>query len=295
MILPGLRYQTVGAVCYLDPRKILGEDFVLPNDWNSSFLLQFPAHDTVIVVKVLRKNAWDPESIARTLSSLEPDKTYDLIDVGANIGLFTIQMMLCLRATQRSSAIDQILALEPVSLMYRIARSNLAAVGIDPEVMCERALGRKRESREIFLDAGNGGNNSLLRDQVPNQLSETYTVRVDTLDGVLRERGMRIENDIVLKVDVQGFEADVILGMSEALWSKVSILALEISPGALVAMTSHEIELLFARLSVFKVLEVFVDATDEVGSEVRRVTLAELKGMSTHRGADYFNVVARRR
>lgn len=293
MILPGLDYQTVGAVCRLDTRKILGPSVILPEDWNSTYLLHFPAHDTVIFGNVRRKNVWDAESVARTLHALQPGKTYDLVDVGANIGLFSIQMTDCLRAIGRTGSIGKIVALEPVPLIRRIAQSNFVAAGLDPSALQERALGRQREDLQIFLDAGNGGNNSLLPDQVPNQLSEAITVHVDTLDGVLAERGISLENDIVLKIDVQGFEADVILGISEALWQQVGILVLEITPSAFTKLMPEDIETLFERLERFDVLEVFHDATEVAEGAVTVVSLAELREMSTNPQTKYFNLLAR--
>lgn len=293
MILPGLDYQTVGVVCRLDPRKILGSSVDLPENWNSTFLLHFLAHDTVILGNVQRKNVWDAESIARTLHALQPGKTYDLVDVGANIGLFSIQVMNCLRATGRAANIGEIVALEPVPLIRQIAQSNFVAAGLDPSVLQERALGRQREDLQIFLDAGNGGNNSLLPEQVPNQLSEIITVHVDTLDGVLAEHGTSLENDIVLKIDVQGFEADVILGISEALWQQVSILVLEITPSAFTQLTPEDIETLFERLERFDVLEVFHDATGRADGAFKVVSLGELREMSTNPQTDYFNLLAR--
>lgn len=294
MILPGLDYQTVGAVCQLDPRKILGADTVLPDEWNSTYLLHFLAHDTVIFGNVRRKKVWDAESIARTLHALIPGRTYDLVDVGANIGLFSIQLMDCLRAIGRAKDIGQILALEPVPLIRRIAQANFSAVGLDPSALQECALGRRREDLQIFLDAGNGGNNSLLPDQVPNQLSETITVRVDTLDKILIERGA-LENNILLKIDVQGFEADVILGISDTLWQQVEVLVLEISPSALTKLSPDDIETLFARLDSFDVLEVFHDATGEASGEVTVVSLSELRRMSTDPKTEYFNLVGHRK
>lgn len=294
MILPGLDYQAIGAVCRLDPLKILGPSFALPENWNSTYLLHFLAHDTVVFGNVKRNNVWDAKGIARTLYAIKPEKIYDLIDVGANIGLFSIQIMDCLRATGRAGNIQAIIALEPVPLIRRIAQANFAAAGLDPSALQERALGRERANLQIFLDAGNGGNNSLLPDQVPNQLLEAITVQVDTLDGVIEERKTAIKNDIVLKVDVQGFEADVILGISNALWQKVSVLLLEFTPSAFAKLAPEDVETLFARLEHFDVLEVFHDAAQEAEGAVTVVSLVELRNMATNPKTDYFNLLGRK-
>lgn len=293
IVLPGLDYEVIGSICLLNPRKILGPTFVLPDDWNSTYLLHFPAHDTVIFKQVKLNNVWDANGISRTLKAMKPEKTYDLIDVGANVGLFSIQLMDCLRASGRAGAICDIVALEPVPLIKRIAQSNFAAAGLDPSALQDRALGRQRQDLQIFLDAGNGGNNSLLPDQVPNQLSKSITVTVDTLDGVLSERGISITNEIVLKIDVQGFEADVILGISEALWQNVSVLVLEITPSSMARLTSEDLEAFFQRIEHFDVHEVFQDSAEDGGESVTVVSPAELRKMATDPQKEYFNLVAR--
>jgi hypothetical protein len=70
-----------------------------------------------------------------------------------------------------------------------------------------------------------GGGSSVLRD-LTNSPYKTATLRMETLDHVLREK--MVTNATLLKLDVQGYELEVLKGATETV-KKAEVILLEVS------------------------------------------------------------------
>jgi FkbM family methyltransferase len=130
------------------------------------------------------------------------------VDVGANVGSYTI---LASAVTGANT-----IALEPDPGTVESLRRNVEANGVSDRVtIVEAAAGAMVGTMRftVGLDTVNhiAGSDDL----------NTRDVRVTTLDALLRD-----SNPVLVKMDVEGFEADVVRG-AKAVFRKPSLLAIE--------------------------------------------------------------------
>ena len=152
--------------------------------------------DRIIGTLLWRDGAYEPQ----VLSII---KAMDLsgkvcVDVGANIGLHTLAM---------SQQAAQVFAFEPEPYNFSLLKRNIEAnrrVNIRP---FQSALGSLPGELRLRLDPFNYGD---------HRIGPTgITVSVNTADAVLKDLP---DNSVALmKIDVQGYECEVIKGMAETL------------------------------------------------------------------------------
>jgi FkbM family methyltransferase len=139
---------------------------------------------------------WSKEPFANLIRSLPPAPT--CIDVGANIGV-TVLVAAAIRPDAR------IFAFEPVPSNARLLRQNLQENGIENCTVVECAVGHKESVVQMNNDgpwASVGGEGSCL--SVPILTLDSYVA------AELSDR--RID---FLKIDVEGYEPNVLAGAAE--------------------------------------------------------------------------------
>jgi FkbM family methyltransferase len=129
-------------------------------------------------------------------------------DAGANVGLFTVPLALAVGSQGR------VLAFEPAPGTVARLRENLRRNGLENVSVVEAALGAKRGSATLVLEADSAYNSTA---PTPTAAAGGAEVRVERLDDVWVEAG-RPEVS-VLKVDVEGAEVEVLAGAAELLRS----------------------------------------------------------------------------
>jgi FkbM family methyltransferase len=138
-------------------------------------------------------------------------------DVGANKGDWT-------RASLAIRPGLAVTAFEPDPAMCAAFLAN----GFPKNVICENeGLGAKREKRTFYVNPGNPGMNSFVKRSRfgENELVQK-AVALDTVDAYCAEHG--IQKIDFMKVDVEGFEMDVLRGAQGMIRKKaVSIIQFE--------------------------------------------------------------------
>ena len=175
----------------------------------------------------------DSAARVRHADKYHPDRRLDTepqLDIGANVGLFSIQIELAKRAASSAFNFSRFLLFEPVPNIYACLTENLRAASIDNGLAFNVALGNADCSAEMVLDQGNGGNNSLLAEAVDPDWAKTLTVQVRTFASFAQSESLVFERPILLKIDVQGYEPNVIAGIPENVWSKVQVALIEFTP-----------------------------------------------------------------
>ena len=127
-----------------------------------------------------------------------------VVDVGANIGFYTLVF------ADLVGAAGKVIAFEPHPDLYRAAAENVRRNGKSGIVRIHNcALGA--QAGELYLQPGhmNSGDNRLQRSGNP---ARSIAVQVKRLDDVLAS-----EKVDWIKIDVQGWECDVLEGMGETL------------------------------------------------------------------------------
>jgi FkbM family methyltransferase len=147
-----------------------------------------------------RKISWVCARIAR------PGDT--VLDIGANIGIVTLWLSKLVGRTGR------VYAFEPNPELYEVLEQTIQrnqALNIRAYPI---ALGAKTEQMKLRIRGGNTGSGSLVMN---NDLAgcKVFSVPVRTLDAVVAEE--RIEAIRLIKIDVEGFEAEVFRGALQVL------------------------------------------------------------------------------
>lgn len=142
-----------------------------------------------------------------------------LLDVGANIGDWTLQALTLGQADEKRI---QVYAFEPCTGTREILRRRLSAAS---EVeCCPVALSSAEGEADFFSSAAGLGTNSLSCISGP----ERERVRVTTVDRFFEER--RIGHVTMMKIDAEGFDLAILNGATQALADgKIEVVQFEYS------------------------------------------------------------------
>jgi FkbM family methyltransferase len=138
---------------------------------------------------------------------------WSVVDVGANVGVFTIPLANIVGASGVA------LAIEPQRQLYQMLNGNLALNQITNVYTMHGALGEKSGIINVpaikYSTSGNFGGVEL-------GASTGEVVRVSTLDQILEGRAVQF-----IKIDVEGMERQLIAGGIRTLGNKRPILFVE--------------------------------------------------------------------
>jgi FkbM family methyltransferase len=165
--------------------------------------------DAFISHRIARSGVWEPFESAMMLGLLSPGDQF--IDVGANIGWYSIA------AATRIGTGGHVLAIEPDAGNFALLEANIKQTGASvTPFRC--ALGSATGRGTLSTSSTNKGDHRVRNFVVDEPRGSPGTVRVETLDNVLESSGeFDIDRLRVIKIDVQGFEAEVLKGSTRLL------------------------------------------------------------------------------
>lgn len=147
---------------------------------------------------------------AHTLMGLKRFDIRTVLDVGANSGQFA-------RYIRKHLPNATLHCFEPIPEVFGVL--DAWARGQQGIIATQLALGAESGSAEMNVHSAHSSSSSLLAtsplsaELYPFTVSQTrISVRVDRLDDYVRRLERPLTNDILLKLDVQGFEAAVLRG-----------------------------------------------------------------------------------
>lgn len=128
-----------------------------------------------------------------------------VVDVGANIGYFTLIM------ASKTGKDGRVIAFEPEPENFSILKKNIAYNFLDQVVCRPVALGDAIGFAKLFLSKDNKGDHHVYSTE--NENRDFVNVPVQTMDSQLEKLG--ITKVDVMKIDVQGSESAVLEGMKK--------------------------------------------------------------------------------
>ncbi len=178
--------------------------------------------DDVIYKSVNLSGEWGkPESVF--LAGLCCEKT-TLIDLGANIGLISRQIL------NLTESINRILVIEPRAATMLNLRMNLQEIsktrGLEI-VFCQFALSEANGESNLYTETSNIGNSSLRMELAPNSIHEkVQTVTSETFYSNYLSK----DESYILKSDLQGMDAAVLNALPKDFWNQVLGAVIEVWP-----------------------------------------------------------------
>lgn len=133
------------------------------------------------------------------LHFLKPDSFF--MDIGANVGVYTVLAS----GYKKCNSIS----IEPLPKTYSFLKKNIEINKLNDKVNCLN-IGLSNQQEELYFTNDGDTVNHVVNEAGKN----TTTVHVDTLDHIFPKN---ISTDILLKIDVEGFEYNVLKGGTQAL------------------------------------------------------------------------------
>lgn len=176
-------------------------------------ILYFPKNDEVISKEISLNGVWEKNEVEWLKKTV---KSGDVcINVGANVGYFSILMSMLVGQS------GKVYAIEPNPALIPFLKANVLRKQIGPIQILPFAAGSKSEFLNLFLNETNCGDNRLFDPRITNGGGnyidhgfsiEPNFVRVPVLplDEIIKNEKVN-----VVLIDAQGWDFEVIKGMNE--------------------------------------------------------------------------------
>lgn len=127
------------------------------------------------------------------------------IDIGANIGFYPVFL--------RNKGYEKIICFEPSKKFFKILNYNISANEITNAETHNLALDKKKRKHFFLEEKNNIGSSRLVKKKAMN----VDIVKTNTFDNISKTTNIRSEDISFIKIDVEGFEYNVLKGMSKTL------------------------------------------------------------------------------
>ncbi len=163
--------------------------------------------DDWIPFRVFITGAYDFEALVETHMLQQIKKGMQILDIGANIGYYTIQF------SSRVGNMGQVHAFEPIEYNHKLLSQNVELNSLT-NVVCNRlALSSKAGQQKIFFNASDNTGMSSFAQLSSQATAEVVTVT--TVDQYLQSRAITAVD--LIKIDVEGAELLVLQGAEQTL------------------------------------------------------------------------------
>jgi FkbM family methyltransferase len=201
------------------------------------------------------------------------------LDIGANCGQFSLKLAAALRRQNVRSFV--IHAFEPNPDIFERLTSNLA---LNPElgqhVFCHAiALGKEAGEMSFAYNPANSGGGSITQDQSDTKFH--HQVRIDRLDKAVHS--LSLAKIGFIKIDVEGFEPEVLLGGESVIEKDHPWLYVEITPDWFQSR-GHSLEQVIGKLLAWNY---------ELFGEVDQEFISYLENEQLFRSLQQFNLLAK--
>lgn len=230
--------------------------------------LNYLKNDELIGGEVARTGSYEQFETELLLNKLKKGDV--AVDIGANIGIYALQM-----ACKVGSA-GQIFAFEPELTNFQILTKNVQENGLDNVTAFPVALSDKKGISKLFLSWDNLGDHRIY--DAGYRRKRIFTeVATDKLDNLLLKKpdNKRIK---VIKIDTQGFEPYVLKGAQEVVKGDQPVIFLEFWPFGYIKSGADKTWMLDFLLKIYpKIL--MIDEKNKKVLPVRRENLEDFTNL----------------
>lgn len=151
---------------------------------------------------LLKHGLYDRKGVCMMNAVLAHLRTPVVFDIGANIGNHSLAM---------STVAQQIYAFEPQSGIFELLRNNISNNGITNIEAHNLGLSSCDQQLELYIPASDNNGAATLRPELKSEEAITETIELRKGDDVVSE--MHLPHLELLKIDVEGFEIEVLNGL----------------------------------------------------------------------------------
>jgi FkbM family methyltransferase len=192
------------------------------DEFEGEFVLGPRSH---LLHRLLASGYYEPELVALFRKHLRPDR--DVIDVGANVGFFTV-----LAGKHLTSG--RVLAAEPTSSAFKRLQENVGANRVaDRVILFNGAVSDAERLATMHVVPGREEYSSVgevAHPSVAGEATSAEQVGAKSIDQLVREHGLK---PALMKIDVEGGEGPVFAGAEETLRDHRPVVISEFSPSLL--------------------------------------------------------------
>ncbi|MDH3618106.1 MAG: FkbM family methyltransferase [Nitrosopumilus sp.] len=221
---------------------------------NQGFGIYLDPNDQIISRYIAIKKIWEPDETNFFNKSI--DKGMTIIDIGANIGYFTLLF------SKLVGDSGKVITFEPNPHSFKILKKNVQSNKIKNITLFSNAIGKSNHSTKLFLSKINSGDNRISEKIIETSDLQRESVDVDvvTLDDTLRNMSIDF-----LKIDAQGSEMNIIQGAKNIIKNNDQIkLIIEFWPIGLIAHDCKPIDFLYELKSLGLIIYDLDDLTTEI-------------------------------
>jgi FkbM family methyltransferase len=199
--------------------SLLPSPILCSDRWNG-FSVEISTATDIIERHILFQGYFEYQESLFIRRLLKPGEVF--VDIGANIGWHS------LLAASRVGSAGRVLAFEPATLAYRHLLRNVSVNQFTQVETFHYGLSSRDATFDIYpCEEANSGANSLYGAGTPIE-----HVRVQSGDRVMDE--LDVSKIDLCKIDVEGAEVDVLIGLAETLRSRrIRAIMIEVSPTSL--------------------------------------------------------------
>lgn len=161
----------------------------------------------------------DEPAQAVLYDSVKPGMT--VIDIGANIGATTLSL------AKRVMPHGKVFSFEPSPYNYQCASDNVSLNNFGNIKLVNQGLGKEKATAFLYnVNTNNRGMQRLLKETGENSTYEKSAVNIDTLDSSMVS--FSISAPSLIKIDVEGYEYNVLQGGKETIMKHRPALFIEL-------------------------------------------------------------------
>jgi len=178
--------------------------------------------DETIFPQIITHQEWGTSNNKKILGHLEGNNV-GLIDVGANVGLFTRQMLIA------SKNITHAYCFEPKISNFELATANLKS--FTNVTLFNFGLAEANKTIDVSINLTNSGNISLDKNAILNTscLTEKVEIRRPDIQKEPFTSIIKNHNSLAYKSDTEGLDEIIFTHLGANFWEKIECAMLEIS------------------------------------------------------------------
>lgn len=144
-----------------------------------------------------------------------------VLDIGANIGATTLSL------AKKVGSEGKVYSFEPSPFNYRRAFQNVSLNDFGNIKLINQGLGNEKSTAFLYnVNPNNRGMQRLLKENEENKSYEKTQVTIDTLDNSMKK--FEIPAPSLIKIDVEGYEFNVLVGGRETILQHKPALFIEL-------------------------------------------------------------------